>query len=68
MEHNKASGSDGFLDEFFQSFWDIVKVDLLELFVVRDSWIGSVSNSVKSFFYQKLSMRNGFSNTDPYVY
>jgi hypothetical protein len=32
MEHNKAPGPDGFPAEFYQSFWDIIKVDLLELF------------------------------------
>jgi hypothetical protein len=31
MEHNKAAGTDGFLAEFFQNFWDIIKEDLLEL-------------------------------------
>jgi hypothetical protein len=33
MEHNKAPGSDEFPAEFYQSFWDIIKHDLLELFV-----------------------------------
>ena len=32
MEHNKALGPDGFLAEFYQHFWDIVKPDLLALF------------------------------------
>jgi hypothetical protein len=32
MEHNKAPCPDGFLAEFYQSFWDIIKHDLLELF------------------------------------
>jgi hypothetical protein len=32
MKHNKAPGPDGFLAEFYQTFWDIIKVDLLELF------------------------------------
>ena len=32
MEHNKAPGPDGFPAEFYQCFWDIIKVDLLELF------------------------------------
>jgi mannosylglycoprotein endo-beta-mannosidase len=32
MEHNKAPGPDGFPAEFYQTFWDTIKLDLLELF------------------------------------
>nr|XP_051210949.1 uncharacterized protein LOC127328385 [Lolium perenne] len=32
MELNKAPGPDGFPAEFFQTFWDTIKKDLLELF------------------------------------
>ena len=32
MEHNKAPGPDGFLAEFFQVFWEIIKEDLMALF------------------------------------
>jgi hypothetical protein len=32
MEHNKAPGPDGFPTEFYQTFWDIIKADLLDLF------------------------------------
>jgi hypothetical protein len=32
MEHNKAPGLDGFPAEFYQHFWDIIKLDLLALF------------------------------------
>jgi hypothetical protein len=32
MEHNKAPGPDGFLAEFYQVFWGIIKEDLLPLF------------------------------------
>lgn len=32
MEHNKASGPDGFPVEFYQNFWDVIKIDLMELF------------------------------------
>jgi mannosylglycoprotein endo-beta-mannosidase len=32
MEHNKAPGPDGFPAEFYQTFWDTIKLDLLEMF------------------------------------
>jgi hypothetical protein len=32
MEHNKAPGPGGFPAEFYQSFWDVIKSDLLALF------------------------------------
>lgn len=32
MKHNKALGPDGFLAEFFQVFWEVIKGDLLALF------------------------------------
>jgi hypothetical protein len=34
MEHNKAPGPDGFPAEFYQTFWDTTKSDLLDLFNV----------------------------------
>jgi hypothetical protein len=33
MEHNKAPGLDGFPPEFYQVFWDLVKDDLMALFI-----------------------------------
>jgi hypothetical protein len=33
MEHNKAPGPDGFPAEFYQTFWEVIKADLLALFV-----------------------------------
>jgi hypothetical protein len=32
MEHNRAPGPDGFLAEFYQNFWEVIKSDLLEFF------------------------------------
>jgi hypothetical protein len=32
MEHNKASGPDGFLAEFYQVFWQVMKADLMAMF------------------------------------
>jgi len=33
MEHNKAPGPDGFPSEFYQVFWNIIKDDLMTLFM-----------------------------------
>jgi hypothetical protein len=33
MEHNKAPGPDGFLLEFYQVFWDLLKDDLMTMFM-----------------------------------
>ena len=33
MEHNKAPGSDGFPAEFYQFFWEVVKGDLIDMFI-----------------------------------
>jgi hypothetical protein len=32
MEYNKAPGPDGFPAEFYQTFWDTINGDLLDLF------------------------------------
>ena len=32
MEHNKASGPDGFPAEFYQVFWEVIKEDLMAIF------------------------------------
>jgi hypothetical protein len=33
MEHNKAPGPDGFPSEFYQVFWDLLKDDLMTMFM-----------------------------------
>ena len=47
MEHNKALGPDGFPAEFYQSFRELVKSDLLELFGVLHS--GQLKNFRPNF-------------------
>jgi hypothetical protein len=32
MEHNKAPGPDGFPAEFYQTFWEVIKKDMMTLF------------------------------------
>jgi hypothetical protein len=32
MEKNKALGRDGFPAEFYQMFWNVIKVDLMRMF------------------------------------
>lgn len=38
MEHNKAPGPDGFPAEFYQCFWEVLKDDLIAMFVQLQSW------------------------------
>lgn len=32
MKHNKAPDPNGFLVEFYQKFWDVIKKDLITMF------------------------------------
>jgi hypothetical protein len=33
MEHNKAPKPDGFSADFYQTFWPIIKEDLMDMFI-----------------------------------
>jgi hypothetical protein len=44
MEHNKAPGPDGFPEEFYQTFWDTIKLDLLAMFF-PSCWIAQIVSS-----------------------
>ena len=33
MEDNKALGPDGYPTEFYEAFWDTIKVDLMSMFM-----------------------------------
>jgi hypothetical protein len=39
MKHNSAPGLDGFPAEFFQNFWDLIQMDILNLF--KDFYVGN---------------------------
>jgi hypothetical protein len=54
MEHNKAPGADGFPAEFYQVFWEIIKEDLLALFL-------DFYDKVKLSFLQQALRMKGFS-------
>jgi hypothetical protein len=36
MELNKPPGLDGFPTEFYQRFWDVIKVDVMAMFTQED--------------------------------
>jgi hypothetical protein len=40
MKHNSAPGPDGFPAEFFQNFWDLIQMDILNLF--KDFYDGNL--------------------------
>jgi hypothetical protein len=41
MKHNSAPGPDGFPAEFFQNFWDLIQMDILNLF--KDFYVGNLN-------------------------
>jgi hypothetical protein len=56
--------------EFYQNFWDIIKDDLLELFV--ELHVGQLElfhiNYGDIILLLKVMLRNGFNNIDQYVF
>jgi hypothetical protein len=69
MKHNKAPGPDGFLAEFYQVFWSLIKNDLMALF--RDFHNGNLPLFNLNFGIITLLQRNRRSrrsnNIGPYV-
>ena len=41
MKHNSAPGPDGFPAELFQNFWDLIQMDILNLF--KDFYVGNLN-------------------------
>jgi hypothetical protein len=57
MEYNKAPGPDGFPAKFYQNFWEVIKVELLELFSFLHS-----GQLVRLFYYLRLLKQKGSNN------
>jgi hypothetical protein len=70
MEKNKAPGPDGFPAEFYQRCWEIIKFDLMAMFVAfqRGELPLFISVSAQSYFCPKKKTQSKFSNTGPFVY
>jgi hypothetical protein len=70
MEHNKASGPDGFLAEFYQAFWSVIKHDLMPLFLefLKENYLCIVLILVQLSCYQNVRKEQLFSSTDLFVY
>jgi hypothetical protein len=70
MEYNKTPGPDGFPVDFYQTFWDTIKGDLLDLFSCLHA--GQLElfclNFGEMFCYLKLIRQKGSSNTDQSVF
>lgn len=67
MEHNKAAGLDKIPIEFFQTCWDIIKNDILELF--DDFYHGKLDVSKLNYeiiaLLPKVGDANEFINSNP---
>jgi hypothetical protein len=53
MEHNISSGPYGFLAEFYQVFWEVIKGDLMALFgsFIKVHYLFSISILVQLLCY-----------------
>jgi hypothetical protein len=59
IEHNKASGHDGFPIEFYQNLWEIIRDDLMALF---DNF--HKGNFGKTILLAKCSEHARYNNID----
>jgi hypothetical protein len=67
MEHNKAPGLDGLPAEFYQTFWDTIKDDIVEMFSVLHAEQLELFCLilVRLSCYPKLKRQRGSNNIDP---
>jgi hypothetical protein len=70
MEHNKSPGLDGFPAEFYETFWETIKDDLLDLF--RCLHAGQLElfhiNFGEIILLPKVMRQKGYNNTDQYSF
>jgi hypothetical protein len=69
IEHNKAPSPDGFLAEFYQQFWEIIKPELMALF--QEFHNGTLPLHSLNFgvitLLSKKRRRLKLNNTDPFA-
>jgi hypothetical protein len=70
MEHNKAPGPDGFPAEFYRTFWDTIKTDLLQMFSVLHAGQLELFLQilVRLSCYLRLRKQKGFNKIDLSVF